>query len=305
MVRRLFAFFISVLVAFGIIAWWRTPTTPIRNSIVFIGEPIVIVSWDTNRSQYVILTIPSDMKVEALHGYGFYSISSLWKLDVLEKRHGILFLPSLVENFAIPIQWFNVHGKVVGKTNEEIVQFVTSQLSPVSLMKSFIVRSSSVTLIEMVRIWMATRAIDASTTHVFDFRSRSIGTAISLPDGSIAMQFDLRMYDGIVGDVFGSVELRKDSIRLAIYNTTSMLGIGSRVARVIEQLGGYVVFVGNDEVSYDGLCELKGSKERLLTMTSKVIQSLYGCTSVETSEVLRGDVVLRLGKLFEKRYLPF
>ena len=84
-----------------------------------------------------------------------------------------------------------------------------------------------------------------------------------------------------------------------------MLGIGSRVARVIEQLGGYVVFVGNDDVLYDGLCELKGTKERLHSTTMSVIHSLYGCNFVETTESLRGDVILRLGKLFEKRYQPF
>ena len=305
MVRRLFVFFVSVIITLGILAWWRTPSSPIRNSIVFIGEPIVIASWDTKRSQYVILTIPSDIRLEALHGYGSYSLASLWKLDMLEKRHGSLFLPSLVENFTIPIQWYSIHGKGVGRTNEDIVQFVRGQLSLVSLLRSVVVRSSSLTLIDTVRVWMVTRAIDASTTRVFDFRSRSIGSEMSFPDGSRAVQLDLKMYDGIVGDVFGSVELRKDAIRLAIYNTTLMLGIGSRVARVIEQLGGYIVFVGNDDVLYDGLCELAGTKERLLSTTGNVIQSLYGCTSVETSEVLRGDLILRLGKLFEKRYLPF
>ena len=66
-----------------------------------------------------------------------------------------------------------------------------------------------------------------------------------------------------------------------------------------------MIFVGNDESLYDGLCELKGSKERLLSTTSSVIQSLYGCMSVETTESMRGDLILRLGKLFEKRYLPF
>ena len=305
MVRRLVILFVFIFIVVSITVWWRTPGVPIRNSIVFIGEPTDIVSWDTKRSQYVILTIPSDIRLEALHGYGSYSIASLWKLDMLEKRHGSLFLPSLVENFTIPIQWHSIHGKEVGRTNEDIVQFVRGQLSLVSLLRSVVVRSSSFTLIDMVRVWMATRAIDASTTRVFDFRSRSIGSEMSIPDGSRAVQFDLKMYDGIVGDIFGSVEIRKDAIRLAIYNTTSMLGIGSRVARVIEQLGGYVVFVGNDDVLYDGLCELTGTKERLISTTSKVIQSLYGCTNVETSEILRGDLILRLGKLFEKRYLPY
>ena len=305
MVRRLVILFVFIFIVVSITVWWRTPGVPIRNSIVFIGEPTVIVSWDTKRSQYVILTIPSDIRLEALHGYGSYSIASLWKLDMLEKRHGSLFLPSLVENFTIPIQWHSIHEKTVGITNEEIVQFVKGQLSLVSLLRSVVVRSSSLTLIDMVRVWLATRAIDASSTGIFDFRSRLIGTEMSFPDGSRAVQFDQKTYDGIVGDIFGSVEIRKDAIRLAIYNTTSMLGIGSRVARVIEQLGGYIVFVGNDDVLYDGLCELTGTKERLISTTSKVIQSLYGCTDVEPSEILRGDLILRLGKLFEKRYLPY
>ena len=305
MVRRLILLFAIASIAACFIAWWRNAYYPIRNSIIFVGSPTVIVSWESSRSQYSILTIPSDLMVEALHGYGSYSLASLWKLDALEKRHGALFLPTIVENFAIPTQWYSVYDQVVGVTNEEIVQFVTNKLSLFELAKSMILQSSSLGPVDVVRIWMATRAIDASTTRVFDFRSRSIGSTVSMPDASIAVQFDPEMYDGILGDVLESAKLRQESIRLAIYNTTSMLGIGSRVARVLEQIGGYVVFVGNDDVSYDGLCELIGTKERLRSTTMSVIHSLYDCNLVETTEVLRGDVILRLGKLFEKRYLPF
>ncbi len=305
MVRRLIVIFAIVFVTVFLTTWWRTPIAPIRNSIVYVGSPTVIVSWEPNRSQYIILTIPSDMRVEALHGYGSYSLASLWKLDTLEKRHGSLFLPTIVENFAVPTQWYSVHDQVVGITNEEVVQFVTNQFSFLALAKSIVFRSSSLTPVDMVRIWMATRAIDARSARVFDFRSRSIGSNVSVPDGSIAIQFDPKMYDGILSNMLESVELRKESIRLAIYNTTSMLGIGSRVARVLEHIGGYVVFVGNDDVLYDGLCELKGSKERLQSITVSVIHSLYDCSLSETTESMRGDVLLRLGKLFEKRYLPF
>jgi hypothetical protein len=252
-----------------------------------------------------MLTIPSDMQIEVLHGYGSYSIASLWNLDTIEKRHGALFLGSLVENFAVPIGWYSTHTKVVGDTNEGVVQFVSGELSFPSLVKSLFVHSSSLTIIDAIGVWRATRAIDASTTRVLDFRSRPIGTTLTMPDGSTALQFDPEKYDGIVGNLLEDVPLRQDSIRLAIYNTTAMPGIGSRIARVIGHLGGYVVFVGNDESGYEGLCELKGSKERLLSTTSSVIQSLYGCRTFETTESMRGDLILRLGKLFEKRYLPF
>lgn len=305
MVKRVAVLFAIIVCIACLITWFQTPRFPTRQSIVFIGEPMVLVSWEPKRSYYTMFAIPSDMMVEALHGYGSYSLSSLWKLDTLEKRHGTLFLPSLVENFALPVQWYSMHKKGIGTTSEEIVQFVKQEVSFASLLQSVVFRFSSLAPMDVVRLWMATRAIDASSARVFDFRTRSIGSSVLLPDGSTAMQFDQKMYDGIVGDSLESVELRYESIRLALYNTTTMPGIGSRVARVIERLGGYVVFVGNDDVAYDGLCELKGSKERLLGATSKVIQSLYGCTITQTSESLRGDVILRLGKVFEKRYLPF
>lgn len=293
------------IILFGGVLWLRTPSNPVRNSIVLIGTPTVIISWESNRLQYIMLTIPSDVQIESLHGYGSYSIASLWNLDLLEKRQGALFLPSMIENFGVPIGWYSTHSTSVGDTNEAIVQFVSTELSFLSLVTSLLYHSSSLTPIDMIRVWWATRAIDASTARVIDFRSHPIGTTLVLPDGSSVVQFDSKEYDGMVGDLLESVGLRQESIRLAIYNTTTMPGIGSRVARVIEHLGGYVVFVGNDESSYDGVCELKGSKERLLSTTSRVIQSLYGCKRMETTESMRGDLMMRLGTLFEKRYLPF
>ncbi len=305
MVRRCFIILVIGIVVLGAVVWMRTPKSPVRNSIVLIGTPTVIVSWELKRSNYIILTIPSDLQIEAIHGYGSYSIGSLWNLDTLEKRNGALFLPSLVENFAVPIQWYSTHSKLVGETNEGVVRFVSGELSFPSLVKSVFFHTSSVSLVDMIRVWRSTRAIDASTARVLDFRSRPVGTTLTLPDGSSVVQFDAKQYDGIVGDLLENLALRKDSLRLAIYNTTTMPGIGSRVARVIEHLGGYVVFVGNDESPYEGVCELKGSKERLLSPTSSVIQSLYGCSRVETTESMRGDLIMRLGSVFEKRYLPF
>lgn len=305
MVRGILISLVIGIILAGIVAWVRTPTSPVRNSIVLVGSPTVIVSWEVKRSQYVIITVPSDAQIEALHGYGSYSVESLWKLDTLEKRHGALFLPSLVENFAVPIEWYSIHHESVGETHEAIVQFVLSELSFPSLVQSVFSHSSSLSPVDLIRVWRATRAIDASTTQVLDFRSTPIGATVTRPDGSSAIQFDPQQYDGIVGDLLENVPIRQESIRLAINNTTAMSGIGSRVARVIEHLGGYVVSVGNDESPYDGVCELKGSKERLLSLTSMVIQSLYGCRAVETTESMRGDLMLRLGTLFEKRYQPF
>lgn len=305
MVRGFFITLAVGVVALALGIWVRTSMSPMRNSIVLIGTPTIIVSWEAKQSTYVILVIPSDLQMHALHGYGSYSITSLWQLDTLEKRHGALFLPTLVENFALPVGWYSIYSRAVGKTSEEVVQYISGALSLPSLVTSLFVHSSSLTIIDMISVWRATRAIDASTTRVLDFRLRPIGTTRIQPDGSTVLQFDSEMYDGMIGDLLEDVSLRKDSMRLAIYNTTTMSGIGSRVARVIEKLGGYVVFVGNDEFPYDGLCELKGSKERLLSVTSKAIQLLYGCTRVETTESMRGDLILRLGTVFEKRYLPF
>jgi hypothetical protein len=305
MVRKIITALIVVLILFSVVVWVRTSHSPVRNSIVFIGDPIVIVSWESSRSQYVMLTIPSTVQIDALHGYGQYSIASLWNLDAIEKRRGAIFLPSLTENFAVPIGWYSTTAGVVGDTNEGVVQSIKSKLSFLSLAKSVFTHSSSLTVVDLIAVWRATRAIDASTTRILDFRSLPVGTTTTMPDGSTALQFDPEKYDGIVGDFLEDVSLRQESIRLAIYNTTTMPGIGSKVARVIGQLGGYVVFVGNDESGYEGLCELKGTKERLRSITSTVIQMMYGCRVVETTESMRGDIVLRLGKEFEKRYLPF
>jgi len=305
MVRRLFLFFSIGIIVFGVVIWIRTAKSLLRDSIVLVGNPTVIISWEPSRSKYVIITIPPNLQVDAIHGYGMYSIESLWKLDTLEKRRGAVFLPTLVENFAVPIRWYSAHSSDVGTTNDEIVQFVTHELSFLSLVQSLLRHTVSFSFIDMVRIWRATRGIDGGTATVLDFRSNQIATTQIMPDGSPVQQLNKETYDGILGDILEDVAFRQETIRLAIYNTTSMPGIGSRVARVIEHLGGYVVFVGNDDSVYDGMCELVSTKERLQSITSTVIQSLYGCKTTISTELLRGDMVLRLGKLFEKRYLPF
>lgn len=301
-------FFFAILILAGIIVFvWVALRmhSETRQSILIISDPMVLVSWETHQRKGTVLVIPRNVEIEATHGYGFYQIGSLWDLDLMEHRKGNLLLSSLEEAFAVPIGWYLAVNTPVASIKGEIIRFVTSSLSLRSLLSSLLSGKTSMTSWNVLTLWRETRGIELAGADVFDFRNIETTAREIRADGSSVARFDPQKYDAVIGDAFQDVRISQERFRLAVYNTTTTTGIGQRVARMLESIGGFVVFVGNAEPPVDGACELSGSKENLKSATSRFIQSIYLCSLQELQEVQRGDLVIHLGTAFEKRYFPY
>jgi len=133
-----------------------------------------------------------------------------------------------------------------------------------------------------------------------DFQYGRVSSDVLMPDETIANRFDRAKYDALVGNTLEDTTFRQEGMRIALYNTTGTPGIGQKIARLIEHLGGFVVFVGNEDVEIQGNCEVTGEKPMLSSRTVQFFRSFYGCRIREEQEGNgRADIIVRLGRGIE------
>ena len=278
-----------------------------KRSIIIRTNPLTIVTWEVATDpQYTILVIPTSVQIDATHGMGWYGVDALWKLDSMDGRHGELFTSSIEDACGFPMKWFlQPSGDIsVGTSKEQIVQTAINATSLSSLLSSVFGKQTNMNILDAVRTWRRLQDLAPDTATVVDFRTTTMTSDVTLPDGSTVQQFDPMRYDALIGDALEDALIRSDALHIMLYNTTQTPGIAQELARTIDHMGGFVVAVANDTPEVSGSCELRGSEKVLHTQTARMIQQNYQCTSKE-GDTQRADLEIRLGNGFVKRYLPF
>lgn len=297
-----------LLVCFGGAVYLFLSTNALRGrlGIILKGDPTVLVSWESDRDRFAVFLLPESMQIEAIHGYGWYGLDALWKLDAIDRQKGLLYRTSFEESLATPIRWHGVIGTAGAATDGQAgsTSLLQRTLSLPSLIRMLLQGQTNIRLNEMVYIWKRIQRLGPDTMTLFDFRKKQITAEVILPDATTVLRFDPERYDANIGNTLEDTSLRQEGIRIALYNTTATPGIAQRLARQIEHMGGFVVFVGNDETVENGMCKLSGTKAILSSRTAQYFRSTFGCTVLELLEGDRADLMVRLGKGIEGRYLP-
>ena len=296
-----------LMLAYGAYIFLVPHTYPARISVAIIGNPYMVVSYDVGQKTAVIVTIPSDVSMTAVHDYGKYRLSALWSLDGLEKRKGLLFTDTLEENLGLPVRLY-VTGDMREKadiTDVEILTVVQHAFSFQSVLQDLFHPSrTNVPFPEHVALLKGIQGLDKKDVTIIRTLDYATYKEI-LPDESSIISFDPKRFSLHLETHAEDSFIRKETPRIVIYNTTNTPGLAQNVARLIEGAGGHVVSVGNDTLIHTDGCILKGSEQLKESYTAKSISWLYQCHYEVSEDVAVADFALYLGKAFEKRFLPY
>lgn len=279
---------------------------PVRGSIVLIGNPFAVLSWDYNAKNIVLIRIPQDVYIDLLHGYGAYSLEAAWKLDSIENRHGELFTRSLQDSLGIPISWYFDIGTYSSLFQNDTISDISSYFSFYQWMNILFQQSkrTNMTTIDWFWINKLIHAIRKDTVIHIDFEQTTSLTDVSLPDGTHIRRFDISAFDARFKSVFEDARIRQEAYSLALYNATQTTGMGQRVGRFLTNLGTHVVFIGNTDEQVR-TCKIQGSIRVIPSITGRIIQKLLSCDVVVNEGIQRADLIITLGNAFEKQYMPY
>jgi len=273
-----------------------------RKTVIVASSPVALWSWDASERTFVVVVFPADTAVDAVGGYGRYSLASLWKLGFIDKRAGNLLRETVGNAIALPVAWF------IGRDRESLP--VASD--PVGYGKTlFSYRGVGDVLLGKVATnvpvsslisfaWNLARSRPDDIT-VYDLAKRPVTVGETLADGSTQQVLDMQQLDVVLQGIFEDEEVRREGLAIAVYNTTATPFVGSQAARVIANQGGLVVAVGNELPERD-TCVIQGQKAIEKSKTVGLLMNLLSCSFEQVSEEGRADVLIKLGTAYAKTF---
>lgn len=270
--------------------------------IVVASDPVSLLYFDTDRRSTTIIHIPIDTYLKD----SSYSLDALWHLGAIDPKDASLLQQSLREAFGAPVIWYigqktsaiEPFESVGDYSKQGIVSNIVSPGTFIALLSG--TYRTNISPIQFLELFFSTRDIPADRVKTIDIKKTSALVKQQLADGSTVPLLDNDRVDSLFGRVFEDSQIRKESLSVAIYNTTSTPSLGSGVARLLSHVGAVVTVVGNEKGQVDN-CIITGSKKSLESLTAVFIQQLYTCNVVIDTQPTRADITMRLGTHFDQK----
>jgi len=259
-----------------------------RATFAVVNDGVGLVSFSPKDKELVLLLIPNGTQIELTHGYGFYRIEAITRLEEIEKRKDLL-QESLGENFGIAVNgWMKsaVGERGLAFSQSEILDELVSQIEGRG--------ETNLSFWDLVRLWWQIRGVRSDKIHSFDLGQMDILKESRLADQEMIFTIDRDLFDTRVGKFFLEPRFKTDGLTIEVLNGTSYPGLANQAARIVTNLGGEVVWVGDSGVKSSKSKVQSQKDKRNLYPVKKLIQIFGGFW--EEKEEGRADITLILGE---------
>ena len=279
-----------------------------RLNLVLANEKVSIFSLDPLERTAVFLSIPPQTFIDVIHGYDLYRVETIYKLGQLENhKGGELLAESLQENLGIPIDAY----ASISNFKFQISNFKAYILECFKFLLGN--GQTNLTKWDLLRLWWETRRVRQDKIAVVDLQEEAVLKEIVFADGSKGFEIEKEKMEKIAQKIFKDQKLRQEDLPIAILNSTSHSGLAERGARIIKNIGGRVVQIGNTENSKlpalpagrqnsNSKCEVRSKKTHQKSYTVKKLVKIFNCRwGGEDLADYRAEVVLILAEDYWKK----
>jgi LytR cell envelope-related transcriptional attenuator len=298
-------FIVLGILAIAVWIFFPRPKNPYsRETYILVSSPMIVASWSDADRTLTLISFPSDILAEGTHGYGNYSLAAFWRLGEIDKKDGTVLAESMSEALGIPVTGYigPRSGMVMSGDTLSAVKSTFSTKNIFGLLGGMY--RTNIPLRTFITLAWRLNFSRPDRVNTYDFTGNSSAVAVDsiLPDGSTVQILDPQRLDAKLRSVFEDETVRRESVTVAVYNTTGMPSLGNRVGRLLTNIGVSVVTVGNDTPEID-TCTVGGRDSALKSKSAEVIIAVLGCKAI-AGDSSRADLIIRIGKTYEKRFLP-
>lgn len=292
-----------LLLALSAFLFWPRDTS-VYPSLLIIANPSVVVSWNSEDSSVRLVTIPVDIAITAPHARGQYALEALWRLDTLEHKKGELVRNAVEDALGYPIAYIISTKEAPLDSGKDSI-FLTRDTLRYTNIFTYIKGDYMTNMPLGAFLWFAGKisGMDEGQTTKLDLSQTSLFVTETLPDGSRVKTIDPSRLDVILGRKLEDTQIRREALRINIFNTTRAPLLGTKVAKLLGHMGMLVVSVGNDSPELSS-CRV-GTREALKkSYTVQFIKHQYHCDVEGQASDGRVDVSVWIGNDFQARYEP-
>lgn len=263
-------------------------------NLAFQAETVFLASFDPGNQSVKILIFPEGTFIQTIHGHGPYRLESVYPLGKLEGRGGELLAGSLQEYLGFPVDgyFFLEKEKVILDDPKGIKNFLKKTTREMLLRE----KETNLSRWDLFCLWWLVNRVKGSDILILDLGEHLAFSSVLLPDGTAAVEINQEQLDRDIQSWLSDEAVRTENLSLAVLNATSHSGLARQGARLITNLGGRVVAVGEKQESRER-CELRSSKKYRDFYTVSKLGKIFGCLwTGEELENQRAQVVLILGE---------
>ncbi|MFC1727249.1 LytR C-terminal domain-containing protein, partial [Patescibacteria group bacterium] len=149
---------------------------------------------------------------------------------------------------------------------------------------------------DFIRLWWELRKIGSHRINFIDLGlNRAIKQAL-LPDETLILEIEPDAIDRLIIKYFSQPNIKQESLALGIYNATGRSGLANRVTRLVGNLGGRVVEVGDWEEELQE-CQIIASDQWQESVVLIKLGRVYGCSfSLTTNQPKANDAAIVIGQ---------
>ncbi|MDP3955432.1 MAG: LytR C-terminal domain-containing protein [bacterium] len=254
------------------------------------GKKVVLATFSPRDEELLFLLLPQDTYLEVIHGYGRYRAEAVLSLGEQEKQKD-LFADSLQENFGLPVDgWMTSQAEREPIDEEEAKKIFLEDLTSKILRNG----ETNLTTWDLVRLWWQVKNLRFDKTKVLYLGKYSVLVNKPMADQSRAWTIDKVMFDTKMAKLFSEPQIRDENLGMEILNGTDYSGLGEKAARILSNMGGEVVLVGNSGERIKK-SKVKSKKADRNSFTVKKVLKIFDGKWEEKTEEGRAEVTLILG----------
>jgi len=259
---------------------------------------------DTHEQSLKTIRLPQETIVRLPYGMDEFKLASLYKVTPLENtiNKNNLIIQTLVEYFGLPVERLYII-----KNTENGTSFNEWLTHPVTLFKltfdqkwakhHVITNETPLSLIELARI---IHKVPNEFNTTIDIKQYGIGIESKNKDGTTILNTDRNKLDEYIKKSFQNIELIHEKLNIKIENSTEITGLGSKFSRIVTNMGGIVIDVGNSIEKTDTTIIYIKEEHLKETTTfheiSKILQSYE--VKVDNEMSSGADISVRLGQSY-------
>lgn len=273
-----------------------------RVNFVVASSPVVVWSWDREAHTVTVVSLPANTDIDAVHGYGRYSLDALWRLGSIDPKAGALLSESVSDVLGLSNSFF------IGDRSDTLPPAANPLLygrklfSLINLWRFLGIQyRTNIPLSLFISFSRELGGLHSDQLSYVDITQKIYRQEVDLPDGSKQYVLSPEQVDAAFAGVFEDDDIRKELLTVALDNTTQIPSLGNRAARLLAAVGVHVVSVGNDEPELHQ-CTVEGRERVLATKTARVIGEILNCQLHVAAGDAPTDLVVDIGTQFADRY---
>lgn len=242
-----------------------------RLNLVLNIDPITLASFDPGSQTIRFLTIPDGTYIEAAGDYGPYRIEKIYPLGELEGRGIELLAASLETYFGLPVDgWVGAKEKWQEATG---ARKLLSDLIGLGIKEK---SSTNLSRWDLARLWLTVNRTRGHKIETVDLGETTVAEEFDLPDGTKARRIDQQRISRIISNLFSDHQIRQEDLAIAIMNAGGETGLAAKAARLVANIGGRLVEVGDWSEEIEA-CQIKTTPSVKKTYTSQKFAQIFGC----------------------------